>query len=231
MSRNDFRRNGHFFGEANKKGEPVLCSIAEEKGDGVPGHCREGIKDDKLNPAKNEFDVEEDLCLLCRAAVKVSTLPCGDPGHQVNAAIAAVEDNDAGNGDAAIEAQVNEEATSRDDGLVVVETDQGKETRWLYNGVLDSRIDEKGQLSYLIDWQHHQPTWQPHKDLKGCDGCDYYLWLFHQANPGKPGPPKWYSVQEAIRQKAAHAEDDNPNPGDGDHDPEIYSASSKDDDR
>jgi len=40
----------------------------------------------------------------------------------------------------------------------------------------------------LVKWRYHDATWQPAKDLKGQDQA---LWKFHDANPEKPGPPRW----------------------------------------
>ncbi|KAK6224800.1 hypothetical protein QIS74_03127 [Colletotrichum tabaci] len=62
------------------------------------------------------------------------------------------------------------------------------EERWAFKSILDSRWTGTTPwtgLQYLVDWEYAEPTWQPAKDLSGCD-----RWVvgFHRGNHGKPGP-------------------------------------------
>ncbi|OHE93379.1 hypothetical protein CORC01_11329 [Colletotrichum orchidophilum] len=74
-------------------------------------------------------------------------------------------------------------------GRVVVKYDKKPdEERWAFRSILDSRWagrTPRTGLQYLVDWQYAEPTWQPARDLQGCD-----LWVleFHRENPGKAGP-------------------------------------------
>ncbi|CCF40356.1 hypothetical protein CH063_10941, partial [Colletotrichum higginsianum] len=57
-----------------------------------------------------------------------------------------------------------------------------------FKSILDSRWTGKTPrtgLQHLVDWEYAEPTWQPAKDLSGCD-----RWVvgFHRGNYGKPGP-------------------------------------------
>ncbi|GJC97047.1 hypothetical protein ColKHC_05873 [Colletotrichum higginsianum] len=74
-------------------------------------------------------------------------------------------------------------------GRVVVKYQKKpEEERWAFKSILDSRWTGKTPrtgLQYLVDWEYAEPTWQPAKDLSGCD-----RWVvgFHRGNYGKPGP-------------------------------------------
>ena len=71
----------------------------------------------------------------------------------------------------------------------VLEREDGEDElveKWEFEDLLDCH-NEDG-LHYLVKWRYHDATWQPAKDLKGQDQA---LWKFHDANPEKPGPPRW----------------------------------------
>lgn len=64
------------------------------------------------------------------------------------------------------------------------------EERWAFRSILDSRWSGSGKtprtgLQYLVEWEYAEPTWQPARDLQGCDS---WVLEFHRENPGRPGP-------------------------------------------
>ncbi|KAK1701538.1 hypothetical protein BDP55DRAFT_538597 [Colletotrichum godetiae] len=64
------------------------------------------------------------------------------------------------------------------------------EERWAFRSILDSRWSGAGKtprtgLQYLVEWEYAEPTWQPARDLQGCDS---WVLEFHRENPGKAGP-------------------------------------------
>ncbi|GKT51259.1 uncharacterized protein ColSpa_11440 [Colletotrichum spaethianum] len=75
------------------------------------------------------------------------------------------------------------------EGRVIVKYDKKPdEERWAFKSILDSRWAGKTPrtgLQYLVDWEYAKPTWQPAKDLSG---CDQWVIEFHRENHGKPGP-------------------------------------------
>lgn len=78
-------------------------------------------------------------------------------------------------------------------GRVVVKyRDNAKpdEERWAFRSILDSRWSGSGKtprtgLQYLVEWEYAEPTWQPARDLQGCDS---WVLEFHRENPGRAGP-------------------------------------------
>src|SRR6266478_355894 len=56
--------------------------------------------------------------------------------------------------------------------------------KWEFEKLLDCH--NEASLHYLIKWQHHTPTWQPAKDLRGQNKI---ILDFHRKNPSKPDPP------------------------------------------
>ncbi|KAK1493847.1 hypothetical protein CTAM01_09308 [Colletotrichum tamarilloi] len=64
------------------------------------------------------------------------------------------------------------------------------EERWAFRSILDSRWSGSGKtprtgLQYLVEWEYAEPTWQPARDLQGCDS---WVLQFHRENPGRSGP-------------------------------------------
>ncbi|KXH35138.1 hypothetical protein CSIM01_04663 [Colletotrichum simmondsii] len=62
------------------------------------------------------------------------------------------------------------------------------EERWAFRSILDSRWSGKTPrtgLQYLVEWEYAEPTWQPARDLQGCDS---WVLQFHRENPGRAGP-------------------------------------------
>ncbi|KAK0375107.1 hypothetical protein CLIM01_07530 [Colletotrichum limetticola] len=64
------------------------------------------------------------------------------------------------------------------------------EERWAFRSILDSRWSGSGKtprtgLQYLVEWEYAEPTWQPARDLQGCDS---WVLQFHRENPGRAGP-------------------------------------------
>ena len=84
--------------------------------------------------------------------------------------------------------RLNEAESRHLRGRILERTDgnDAPEERWEFEDLLDSH-NEAG-LQYLVKWKHHPPSWQPAADLRGQDDA---LWKYHEANPGKPGPPRW----------------------------------------
>lgn len=72
-------------------------------------------------------------------------------------------------------------------GRVVTRTDDGREVvEWKFNRILDCYKAENGRWQYLIEWDGHEPTWQPASDLRDCPEA---VRKFHEENPDKPKPP------------------------------------------
>ncbi|KAK1726117.1 uncharacterized protein BDZ83DRAFT_697169 [Colletotrichum acutatum] len=64
------------------------------------------------------------------------------------------------------------------------------EERWAFRSILDSRWSGSGKtprtgLQYLVEWEYAEPTWQPARDLQGCES---WVLQFHRENPGRAGP-------------------------------------------
>ena len=86
--------------------------------------------------------------------------------------------------------QINEAESRHLRGRVLERDDNTGETieKWIFEDILDSRIDPQDGLQYRVKWAYHRPTWQPASDLKGNDGV---LVDYHTSHPEKPGPPSW----------------------------------------
>jgi hypothetical protein len=84
---------------------------------------------------------------------------------------------------------INSEYDRQADGAILTEND---EEEWFFETILNSRLGRHG-LEYKIKWPApHRPTWEPAENIKGCDSD---IAVFHANNPGKPGPPTWWSPQ------------------------------------
>ena len=62
------------------------------------------------------------------------------------------------------------------------------ERAWYVNRVLNSKLDRRytpALLKYYIDWEGHNPTWEPFNLV---DNCQEAIDDFHAANPTRPGP-------------------------------------------
>ncbi|KAM7213084.1 hypothetical protein V8F06_011507 [Rhypophila decipiens] len=74
-------------------------------------------------------------------------------------------------------------------GREVTRTDGGKETvEWKFEKILDHGKADNGRWMYLVKWVGHEPTWQPARDLEGCDDD---IWEYHDEFGGQP--PSWVS--------------------------------------
>ncbi|KAK2062972.1 hypothetical protein LY76DRAFT_564029 [Colletotrichum caudatum] len=88
----------------------------------------------------------------------------------------------------AIVAGVSRPEPEKEGRVVVRYGKKPDEERWAFRAILDSRWAGKRPrtgLQYLVDWQYAEPTWQPARDLSG---CDRWVIEFHRGNRGKPGP-------------------------------------------
>jgi len=88
--------------------------------------------------------------------------------------------------------EINQAESRHLRGRVLERNDDTEEVeeRWEFEAILDCH--NQGQLTYLVKWKYHAPTWQPHTDLKGCDEV---VRQYHADNPHKPGPPPWLKRQ------------------------------------
>ncbi|OLN94082.1 hypothetical protein CCHL11_08865 [Colletotrichum chlorophyti] len=84
--------------------------------------------------------------------------------------------------------QVSEPEPEREGRVVIKYNRKPDEERWMFKSILDSRWAGKKPrtgLQYLVDWGYAEPTWQPARDLQG---CDQWVLGFHRLHHGKPGP-------------------------------------------
>lgn len=84
--------------------------------------------------------------------------------------------------------QINEAEAQRTRGRILERDDDTLEVveKWEFEGIQDC-YNESG-LHYPVQWRDHPPSWQPAKDLKGCDTV---ILQYHASNLDKPGPPRW----------------------------------------
>ncbi|KAK2007589.1 hypothetical protein LZ32DRAFT_632219 [Colletotrichum eremochloae] len=69
-------------------------------------------------------------------------------------------------------AEVSQPEPEKEGRVVVKYNQKPDEERWAFKAILDSRWAGKAPctgLQYLIDWEYAEPTWQPARDLSGCD--------------------------------------------------------------
>ncbi|KAK2003820.1 hypothetical protein LX36DRAFT_565510 [Colletotrichum falcatum] len=88
----------------------------------------------------------------------------------------------------ALVAEVSQPETEREGRVVVKYNQKPDEERWAFKAIVDSRWAGKTPLTglqYLVDWEYAEPTWQPARDLSG---CDRWVIEFHRGNREKPGP-------------------------------------------
>ncbi|KAK1986748.1 hypothetical protein LZ30DRAFT_704481 [Colletotrichum cereale] len=88
----------------------------------------------------------------------------------------------------ALIAEVSRPEPEKEGRVVVKYNQKPDEERWAFKAILDSRWVGKTPrtgLQYLVDWEYAEPTWQPARDLSG---CDRWVIEFHRGNYGKPGP-------------------------------------------
>lgn len=75
------------------------------------------------------------------------------------------------------------------DGRIVVRTDNNEEiVKWEFKEILNYGQAENGRWIYEIEWKDGTRSWQPARDLEGCDDI---IWKFHDEHPRLPGPPRW----------------------------------------
>jgi len=80
-------------------------------------------------------------------------------------------------------------------GREIMRTDGGQEVQeWRFKSLLDCGKADNGRWQYLVEWDGHDPTWQPATDLRGCDDA---IWAYHDAHPEAPGPPAWVQRRRA----------------------------------
>ena len=80
-------------------------------------------------------------------------------------------------------------------GREIMRTDGGQEVQeWRFKSLLDCGKADNGRWQYLVEWDGHDPTWQPATDLRGCDDA---IWAYHDAHPEAPGPPAWVRRRRA----------------------------------
>ncbi|KAK1596960.1 uncharacterized protein LY79DRAFT_587777 [Colletotrichum navitas] len=85
---------------------------------------------------------------------------CPDEGEDDNATIPTLI------------AEVSQPEPEKEGRVVVKYNKKPDEERWAFRAILDSRWAGKTprtRLEYLIDWEYAEPTWQPARDLSGCD--------------------------------------------------------------
>ncbi|TDZ31743.1 hypothetical protein C8035_v000869 [Colletotrichum spinosum] len=85
-------------------------------------------------------------------------------------------------------AEVSPPEAEKEGRVVVKYLSKPDEERWSFKAILDSRYAGKRSrtgLQYLVEWEYAEPSWQPAKDLQG---CDVWVLQFHRDRPGKPGP-------------------------------------------
>jgi hypothetical protein len=100
--------------------------------------------------------------------------------------------------------QCNDDDVRANRGRVVTRTDDGEEVQeWRFNSLLDYGKADNGRWQYLVEWDGHEPTWQPATDLRGCDDA---IWAYHDAHPEAPGPPAW------VRRRRREREPQTPEP-------------------
>lgn len=112
---------------------------------------------------------------------------------------------------------INREYDQRAEGIVTTEVEGETEQKWYFERILSSRNTNHG-LQYKIKWPRpYRPTWEPARNLEGCDPD---IAEFHRQNPSKPGPPDWWvpppgsppppprneARTRAQRRRAAHFE-------------------------
>lgn len=87
-------------------------------------------------------------------------------------------------------------------GRVVTRTDDERDVvEWKFDSIMDYGKADNGRWQYLVKWHgHHQPSWQPAADLKGCDDA---IWAYHDQHPEVPGPPAWVKRRASARATAA----------------------------
>ncbi|EFQ26833.1 uncharacterized protein GLRG_02653 [Colletotrichum graminicola M1.001] len=69
-------------------------------------------------------------------------------------------------------AEVSQPEPEKQGRVVVKYSKKPNEERWAFRAILDSRWAGKTPrtgLEYLVDWEYAEPTWQPARDLSGCD--------------------------------------------------------------
>ncbi|KAF6842513.1 hypothetical protein CMUS01_03035 [Colletotrichum musicola] len=85
-------------------------------------------------------------------------------------------------------AEVSEPEADNEGRVTVSYLNKPDEERWAFRAILDSRWSGKSPrtgLQYLVDWEYAEPSWQPARDLQG---CDQWVLQFHRSRPDKPGP-------------------------------------------
>ncbi|OHW90203.1 reverse transcriptase domain protein [Colletotrichum incanum] len=108
--------------------------------------------------------------------------------RRTNAAQVLHPDEDTTNISPGLVAEVSQPEPEKEGRVVVKYSKKRDEERWAFKAILDSRWAGKTSrtgLQYLIDWEYAEPTWQPARDLSG---CDQWVIEFHRGNHGKPGP-------------------------------------------
>lgn len=85
-------------------------------------------------------------------------------------------------------AEVSEPEADNEGRVTVKYLSKPDEERWAFKAILDSRWAGKSPrtgLQYLVDWEYAEPSWQPARDLQG---CDQWVLQFHRSRLDKPGP-------------------------------------------
>ncbi|KAL0937823.1 uncharacterized protein CTRU02_207554 [Colletotrichum truncatum] len=85
-------------------------------------------------------------------------------------------------------AEVSEPEADNEGRVVVKYLSKPDEERWSFKSILDSKWTGKrprSGLQYLVDWEYAEPSWQPAKDLQGCES---WVLQFHRLHPHKAGP-------------------------------------------
>ncbi|KAF5512406.1 hypothetical protein CGCA056_v012345 [Colletotrichum aenigma] len=85
-------------------------------------------------------------------------------------------------------AEVSEPEADKEGRVTVKYLSKPDEERWSFKSILDSRWagkKPKTGLQYLVEWEYAEPSWQPARDLQGCEP---WVLQFHRSSPKKPGP-------------------------------------------
>ncbi|KAK2757801.1 hypothetical protein CKAH01_16960 [Colletotrichum kahawae] len=85
-------------------------------------------------------------------------------------------------------AEVSEPEADKEGRVMVKYLSKPDEERWSFKRILDSRwMGKKPRtgLQYLVEWEYAEPSWQPARDLQGCEP---WVLQFHRSSPKKPGP-------------------------------------------
>jgi hypothetical protein len=94
-------------------------------------------------------------------------------------------------------------------GRVMIRSDDNEDppvVEWEFEKILDYAKLDNGRWHYLVQWAApHEPSWQPAKNLQGCDDA---IWAFHDSHPEAARPPSW--VKKRKNEKKATCEQIDP---------------------